>query len=165
MLGRGFPSEPEVRTILGIILDTIDEVRIKDILMKENKEGLSERKMSDVNTMRQPLLVLMYKDILIVSNEIDKSLPSVIVDLLQKNKDLFPEDVPNGLPPIRGIEHQIDFIPGSSIPNRLAYRCNPKETKEIQKQVSELMEKGYVRESMSPCAVPVLLVPFLENVC
>ena len=135
---------------------------------RENKEGLSERKMSvyakmsDVKkalTMRQPLLVLVYKDVLIVSNEIDKSLPSVIVDLLQENEDLFPEDVPNGLPPIRGIEHQIDFIPGSSIPNKPAYRCNLEETKEIQKQVSELMEKGYVRESMSPCAVPILLVP------
>ena len=30
---------------------------------------------------------------------------------------------------------------------------------ELQRQVSKLMEKGYVRESMSPCAVPVLLVP------
>ena len=36
----------------------------------------------------------------------------------------------------------------------------PKETKELQKQVGELMEKGYMRESMmSPCAVPVILVP------
>ena len=112
---------------------------------RENKESLSERKMSvyakmsDVKkalTMRQPLLVLMYKDVLIVSNKIDKSLPSVIVDLLQENEDLFPEEVPNGLPPIRGIEHQIDFIPGASIPNKPAYRCNPEETKEIQKQVS-----------------------------
>ncbi|XP_048229070.1 uncharacterized protein LOC125369843 [Ricinus communis] len=77
----------------------------------------------------------------------------------KENKDLFQEDVPNGLPPIRGIEHQIDFIPGASIQNRPAYRCNPEESKEIQKQVSELMEKGYVRESMSPCDVPVLLVP------
>ena len=101
----------------------------------------------------------MYKDVLIASNKIDKSLPSVIVDLLQENEDLFPEEVPNGLPPIRGIEHQIDFIPGASIPNKPAYRCNPEETKEIQKQVSELMKKGYVRESMSPCAVPILLVP------
>ncbi|GKV11001.1 hypothetical protein SLEP1_g22290 [Rubroshorea leprosula] len=74
-------------------------------------------------------------------------------------KDVFPDDVPNGLPPIRGIEHQIDFIPGATIPNRPAYRSNPDETKELQRQVEELMKKGHVRESMSPCAVPVLLVP------
>ncbi|XP_062114189.1 uncharacterized protein LOC133825231 [Humulus lupulus] len=74
-------------------------------------------------------------------------------------EDVFPEEVPHGLPPIRGIEHQIDFVPGGSIPNRPAYRSNPEETKELQRQVEELMEKGHVRESMSPCVVPVILVP------
>ncbi|GKV07030.1 hypothetical protein SLEP1_g18841 [Rubroshorea leprosula] len=74
-------------------------------------------------------------------------------------KDMFPEDIPNGLPPIRGIEHQIDFILGATIPNRPAYRSNLNKTKELQKQVEELVKKGHVRESMSPCAVPVLLVP------
>ena len=42
---------------------------------------------------------------------------------------MFPEEMPIGLPPIRGIEHQIDFIPGAAIPNRPAYRTNPSETK------------------------------------
>jgi hypothetical protein len=74
-------------------------------------------------------------------------------------KDVFPEETPHGLPPIRGIEHQIDFVPGATIPNRPAYRSNPEDTKELQRQVSELLEKGHVRESMSPCAVPVYLVP------
>ncbi|XP_065882211.1 uncharacterized protein [Euphorbia lathyris] len=74
-------------------------------------------------------------------------------------KDLFPEEMPNKLPPIRGIEHQIDFVPGAQIPNRPAYRSNPEETKELQRQVEELMAKGLIRESMSPCAVPVILVP------
>jgi hypothetical protein len=78
---------------------------------------------------------------------------------LQEFEDVFPDDIPSGLPPIRGIEHQIDFVPGASIPNRLAYRSNPEETKELQRQVGELMSKGYIRESMSPCAVPVLLIP------
>ncbi|KAH9649253.1 hypothetical protein KPL70_025913 [Citrus sinensis] len=74
-------------------------------------------------------------------------------------EDVFPEEAPHGLPPIRGIEHQIDFVPGAAILNRPAYRSNLEETKELQRPVNELMEKGYVRESMSPCAVPVLLVP------
>ena len=48
---------------------------------------------------------------------------------------------------------------GATIPNRPAYRSNSKETKKLQKQVGELMEKGYVRESLSLCAAPVILVP------
>ncbi|KAG2411350.1 hypothetical protein I3760_Q009100 [Carya illinoinensis] len=31
--------------------------------------------------------------------------------------DVFPEEMPNELPPIRGIEYQIDFVPGAAIPN------------------------------------------------
>ena len=68
---------------------------------------------------------------------------------------MFPNDVPSGLPPIRGIEHQIDLVPGVTIPNQPAYRSNPEETKDLQRQVEKLLTKGHVRESMSPCAVPV----------
>jgi hypothetical protein len=86
-------------------------------------------------------------------------MPSVVLDLLQDFEDVFPDEIPTGLPPLRGIEHQIDLVPGASLPNRPAYRTNPEETMEIQRQVKELLDKGYIRESLSPCAVPVLLVP------
>ena len=117
--------------------------------MRDAREAIS---------LNQPLLVLLCKEVFIISNEITNSFPSV-VDLLQVYEDLFQDEILNGLPPKRGIEYQIDFIPGASIPNRPAYRTNPTETKEIQKQVSKLMEKGYVHENMSPCVVPVLLIP------
>ncbi|WVZ97734.1 hypothetical protein U9M48_043248 [Paspalum notatum var. saurae] len=68
--------------------------------------------------------------------------------------DVFPKDLPTGLPPLRGIEHQIDLIPGARLPNRAPYRTNPDETKEIQRRVQELLNKGYIRESLSPCSVP-----------
>nr|XP_027062823.1 uncharacterized protein LOC113689219 [Coffea arabica] len=77
----------------------------------------------------------------------------------EEYQDVFPEDIPNGLPPLRGIEHQIDFIPGSSLPNKAPYRTNPEETKEQQRQVEDLLSKGWIQESLSPCVVPVLLVP------
>ena len=107
------------------------------------------------------MIVMMYKEAYMnqLTNPDEPVLPSSIVSLLQEFDDVFPEEIPSGLPPIRGIEHQIDFVPGSTIPNRPAYRSNPEETKELQRQVSELLEKGYIRESMSPCAIPVLLVP------
>ncbi|XP_074305690.1 uncharacterized protein LOC141640910 [Silene latifolia] len=82
-----------------------------------------------------------------------------INELLLEFADVFPDDLPSGLPPIRGIEHQIDFILGAPLPNKAVYRSNPEETKEMQRQIDELMERGYVRESLSPCAVLVFLVP------
>jgi hypothetical protein len=45
------------------------------------------------------------------------------------------------------------------LPNCAPYRTNPEETKEIQRQVQELLDKGYVHESLSHCAIPVILVP------
>ncbi|KAL5837241.1 hypothetical protein ACOSQ3_014410 [Xanthoceras sorbifolium] len=107
----------------------------------------------------KPILILMYKEECLNVNQLEASLPSSVLSLLQEFDDVFPEEIPDGLPPIRGIEHQIDFVPGATIPNRPAYRSNPEETKELQRQVDELMKKGYVQESMSPCAVPVILVP------
>ncbi|KAL6346188.1 hypothetical protein AAG906_027932 [Vitis piasezkii] len=62
---------------------------------------------------------------------------SVVASLLKEYEDVFPNDVPSGLLPIRGIEHQIDFVPSATIPNRPAYRTNLEETKELQRQVEE----------------------------
>ena len=85
------------------------------------------------------------------------------MSLLQEFKDLFPQEVPPGLPPLRGIEHRIDLIPGAPLPNRAPYRTNPEETKEIERHIQELLSKGHIRESLSLCAVPVILVPKADN--
>ncbi|XP_074271567.1 uncharacterized protein LOC141595498 [Silene latifolia] len=83
--------------------------------------------------------------------------PNLVPISDEEIKDVFSEELLAGLPPIRGIEHQIDLLPRAPLPNKAAYRCNPMETKELQ--IEELMERGYVRESTSPCVVPTLLVP------
>ncbi|XP_060672773.1 uncharacterized protein LOC132803567 [Ziziphus jujuba] len=104
--------------------------------------------MSDLKSAfitQKPIFLMLYKDENLDTNN---TLPSAM-----EYEDIFPEEVPSGLPPLRGIEHQIDFIPGVTIPNCPTYRTNPEEAKELQKQVEELLAKGYIRESMSPCAV------------
>ncbi|XP_068503607.1 uncharacterized protein [Phaseolus vulgaris] len=84
--------------------------------------------------------------------------PHCLDNLVKEFQDVF-QDPPKGLPPLRGIEHQIDLILGSSLPNRPAYKTNPSETKEIRQQVNDLIAKGWVQDSMSPCAMPIILVP------
>ena len=122
--------------------------------MMARKGDLKE--LSEPNAM---FFVLLYKENFLSTNDLSSTLSSVVFNVLQEYEDVFPDEVPPGLPPKRGIEHQIDLVPGASLPNQAAYRTNPEETKEIQQQVEELIRKGYVQEILSPCAVPVLLVP------
>ncbi|XP_042050223.1 uncharacterized protein LOC121795708, partial [Salvia splendens] len=103
------------------------------------------------------VLLVVRKDLCLATN-LDPY-PLIVQSVLQEFEDVFPEELPSELPPMRGIEHQIDLLPGSSLPNRAAYKANPKETQELQRQVEELLAKGLIRESLSPCAVPVILVP------
>ncbi|KAK1608403.1 hypothetical protein QYE76_032076 [Lolium multiflorum] len=55
--------------------------------------------------------------------------------------DVFPEEVPAGLPPLRGIENQIDWIPGVSLPNRAPYRTNPKRRRRCRSKYKRYSTK------------------------
>jgi hypothetical protein len=75
---------------------------------------------------------LVCRQVLFLLEDITTPLPRTMTNLFQEFKDVFPAEIPSGLPPLRGIEHQIDLIPGASLPNRAVYRTNPEEMKEIQ---------------------------------
>ena len=129
---------------------------------EKNKETLMATKgeVKKAIFLNQPLYLLFSKEVALLENLPNtQELPSCINFLLQEFEDMFPKEIPSGLPPLRGIKHHIDLIPGATLPNRPAYRSNLQQTQEIQKQVAELVSKGWVRESLSPCAVPVILVP------
>ncbi|CAL1389266.1 unnamed protein product [Linum trigynum] len=87
-----------------------------------------------------PMIIVLYKRVLL-NQELIQEIPPRPRVVLEEFEDVFPEEAPKGLPPICEIEHQIDFVPGATIPNKLAYRKTPEETKEFKMQIDELMEK------------------------
>jgi hypothetical protein len=129
-------------------------IHLKAPVMLVTKSDLAEIHANDTCCY-----ALVCTDTLFSNDDIPSIVTAPVTNLLQEFSDVFPAEIPPGLPPIRGIEHQIDLIPGASLPDRVAYRANPEETKEIQRQVQDLLDRGYVRESLSPCSVPVILVP------
>jgi hypothetical protein len=102
-------------------------IKLKSRAMLATKSDLAVSTNVDVS-----FHALVYRQVLFSLEDITTLLPRAITNLLQEFKDVFPIEIPPGLPPLRGIEHQIDLIPGASLPNRAAYRTNLEETKEIQ---------------------------------
>ncbi|KAL0537111.1 hypothetical protein IC582_026081 [Cucumis melo] len=71
--------------------------------------------------------------------------------------DVFPEELP-GLPPHREVEFAIELEPGTVPISRAPYRMAPAELKELKVQLQELLDKGFIRPSVSPWGAPVLFV-------
>ncbi|GBG74194.1 hypothetical protein CBR_g17906 [Chara braunii] len=81
---------------------------------------------------------------------------SEIDGVVAKYPDLFEE--PTGVVE-REVVHALEIILGSSIPKGRIYRMSPSELDELRQQLKELVQKGWIRPSVSPYGSPVLLVP------
>ena len=84
--------------------------------------------------------------------------PSVdSVPVVREYADVFPTDLP-GLPPERDIDFAIDLEPGTRPISIPPYRMAPAELRELSVQLKDLLEKGFIRPSVSPWGAPVLFV-------
>ncbi|TYK20414.1 ty3-gypsy retrotransposon protein [Cucumis melo var. makuwa] len=87
--------------------------------------------------------------------QVDVSLSSEPV--VRDYPDVFPEELP-GLPPHREVEFVIELESGTVPISRASYRMAPAELKELKVQLQELLDKGFIRSSVSPWGAPVLFV-------
>eukprot|EP00253_Pinus_taeda_P012189 PITA_12189 len=91
------------------------------------------------------------------ANSKDKSASLNNIPVIQEFTDVFPEEIP-GLPPRRNIDFTIELVPGAAPVSRAPYRMSVPELTELKIQLQELLDKNYIRPSVSPWGAPVLFV-------
>jgi ribonuclease HI len=79
------------------------------------------------------------------------------IRIMSEFPDMFPEELP-GMPPESKVEFAIELTPGTAPISKRAYRVSRPELVELKKQIDKLLEKGYIRPSISPWAALVLFV-------
>ena len=57
------------------------------------------------------------------------------------------------------VKHSFELVPGSSLPNAFVYRRSILENEEIHRKIQNLIDKGHILPSSSPCGSLVILVP------
>jgi hypothetical protein len=77
---------------------------------------------------------------------------------LKEFKDVFPDELPHGLPSLQGIEHHIDFMQGATLPKGTTHHTKTDEQEDMQRPTHDCQAHGYVHEILSPRVVPTNLV-------
>jgi hypothetical protein len=87
----------------------------------------------------------------------DANLKSDLYEVVNQYDDMFKES--KGLPPKRGIQHEIQLQQYCPLPNIGMYRMSVMKNVEIKKQIQEFIYKGVIMPITSPCGSPIVLVP------
>ena len=78
--------------------------------------------------------------------------------MLASFRDVFPDQLPPGLPPSREVDHKIELVANSSPPSRPTFRMSESELVELKSQLAELTKSGFIQPSKSPFGAPILFV-------
>ena len=79
-----------------------------------------------------------------------------ITKLLEEFADVFPDELPLGLPVPRETDHTIDLIEGAKPPAHRVYRLSPAEDAELKKQLDAYLKAGQVEPARIPFGAGVL---------
>ncbi|XP_052489373.1 uncharacterized protein LOC105786928 [Gossypium raimondii] len=77
--------------------------------------------------------------------------------------DVFPDELPR-LPPSREVEFGNELLPGTTPMSIAPYRMALKKLVELKAQIQELLDRGFIRPSVSPKEAPVLFLRVKEAV-
>ena len=75
------------------------------------------------------IYVILVMDVVIPQQVVHE----LLLPLLEEFKDVVLDEIYIGLPPMRNIQHHIDFVLGYVLPNKATYRMNPMQQDELQR--------------------------------
>ena len=79
------------------------------------------------------------------------------IPIVREFPDVFPKEL-QGIPFNREVDLSIEILSGTAPVSTATYRMAPAKLKEFKVQLQELLDKGFVRPSVSPWGAPVLFV-------
>ena len=79
------------------------------------------------------------------------------IPVIREFPDVFPEELP-GVPPEKEVDLSIEIVQRTTPISRAPYRIAPTELQELKTQLQELLDKGFIRPSVSPWGAPILFV-------
>lgn len=89
-----------------------------------------------------------------------EDLPDQLKGILKEYADIFPDELPVGLPPVhKGHQFKIDLEDGVPPVHRPLYKLSPLELTEAKKQIEMLLKHQFIRPSESPYGAPILFIP------
>ncbi|XP_073223392.1 uncharacterized protein [Cicer arietinum] len=148
-----------VDVILGMDWLSANRVRV-DFFSKTIEFMESEERDKPSNISTNQVKALLKEDaqlyMILASLEFEEKVVIRDVPIVCDFPEVFPEDV-TSLPPEREIEFSIDLVPGTGPISMAPYKMSPLELSELKKQLEELLDKQFIRPSVSPWGAPVLL--------
>ena len=87
-----------------------------------------------------------------------QEIPPDLDALLKAYADVFPDDLPKGLPPSRPYDYRIVLVKDSVPPRHCLHRVTFTQKAELKRQIDELFAAGNIERAQSPFVDGVLFV-------
>ncbi|CAI5714125.1 unnamed protein product [Peronospora farinosa] len=118
----------------------------------------------DVPTFQKKLKCGAYDEIyhLKVTNVDQAEIPQELIPLLNEYNDVFPEQLPNEMPPTRSVNFELQMKPDAIPSFRAPFRFSKVEQDALQQFVEENIRKGWIEVSNSPWVLNIFKIPKID---
>jgi hypothetical protein len=117
----------------------------------------SMRKISMLKPKKFSIKGCPFYSIQVLNLEEGKGIKDEYHPMFWEFRDVFLEEVPR-LPPKRDLDFSINLMPGAVPTSRVPYSTTTPYLVELKMQLKEMLDKGYIRLSVSPWGAPTIFV-------